>query len=192
MHRGSRQQLARLTFQKRWTSTASDRELGTDSSVMKTTTISFALSAKHISLGARRSRREDVFTNPRRSERGPDSPSRKLVRHDHSDLRPNHSSLARALFNPRDGIRAELIGRRRAKNCSGREISRRHADSLDLSESRRTPAVGVANDLNQMEKRGGYKSSSARGAQRDYYCRQKHAVLEGLPNQLPRPRIRAK
>lgn len=57
---------------------------------------------------------QDVFINPRRSERGPDSP--KFANWFGTTIRIyDASSQAWRVnwFNPRDGIRAELIGRRR-------------------------------------------------------------------------------
>jgi len=61
---------------------------------------------------------QDVFINPRRAERGPDSP--KFANWFGTTLRvydPTIQAWRVNWFNPQDGIRAELIGRRR-----GREI----------------------------------------------------------------------
>jgi hypothetical protein len=56
---------------------------------------------------------QDVFINPRRSERGPDSP--KFANWFGTTLRiydPSIQAWRVNWFNPHDGIRAELIGRR--------------------------------------------------------------------------------
>jgi hypothetical protein len=57
---------------------------------------------------------QDVFINPRRSERGPDSP--KFANWFGTTIRiydPFLQAWRVNWFNPHDGIRAELIGRRR-------------------------------------------------------------------------------
>jgi hypothetical protein len=57
---------------------------------------------------------QDVFINPRRSERGPDSP--KFANWFGTTIRiyePAIQAWRVNWFNPHDGIRAELIGRRR-------------------------------------------------------------------------------
>jgi hypothetical protein len=57
---------------------------------------------------------QEVFINPRRSERGPDSP--KFANWFGTTIRiydPSIQAWRVNWFNPHDGIRAELIGRRR-------------------------------------------------------------------------------
>jgi hypothetical protein len=57
---------------------------------------------------------QDVFINPRRSDRGPDSP--KFANWFGTTIRifdPSIQAWRVNWFNPHDGIRAELIGRRR-------------------------------------------------------------------------------
>ena len=60
---------------------------------------------------------QDVFINPRRSDRGPDSP--KFANWFGTTIRiydPTIQAWRVNWFNPHDGIRAELIGRRRGKD----------------------------------------------------------------------------
>jgi hypothetical protein len=60
---------------------------------------------------------QDVFINPRRSERGQDSP--QFANWYGTTIRiydPSIEAWRVNWFNPHDGIRAELIGRRRGKN----------------------------------------------------------------------------
>jgi hypothetical protein len=60
---------------------------------------------------------QDVFINPRRPDRGPDSP--KFANWFGTTIRIYDASLQAwrvNWFNPQDGIRAELIGRRRGKD----------------------------------------------------------------------------
>lgn len=60
---------------------------------------------------------QDVFINPRRSDRGPDSP--KFANWFGTTIRtydPSIQAWRVNWFNPHDGIRAELIGRRRGKD----------------------------------------------------------------------------
>ena len=60
---------------------------------------------------------QDVFINPRRSDRGPDSP--KFANWSGTTIRiydPSIQAWRVNWFNPHDGIRAELIGRRRGKD----------------------------------------------------------------------------
>ena len=59
---------------------------------------------------------QDVFINPRRSERGPHSP--KFANWFGTTLRiydPSIQGWRVNWFNPHDGVRAELVGRRRGK-----------------------------------------------------------------------------
>jgi hypothetical protein len=59
---------------------------------------------------------QDVFINPRRSDRGPESP--KFANWYGTTIRiydPSIQAWRVNWFNPHDGIRAELIGRRRGK-----------------------------------------------------------------------------
>jgi hypothetical protein len=59
---------------------------------------------------------QDVFINPRRSDRGPDSP--KFANWFGTTIRiydPSIHAWRVSWLNPHDGIRAELIGRRRGK-----------------------------------------------------------------------------
>ena len=60
---------------------------------------------------------QDVFINPRRTDRGPDSP--KFANWFGTTIRiydPTIQAWRVNWFNPQDGIRAELIGRRRGKD----------------------------------------------------------------------------
>ena len=60
---------------------------------------------------------QDVFINPRRSDRGPESP--KFANWYGTTIRiydPSINAWRVNWFNPHDGIRAELIGRRRGKD----------------------------------------------------------------------------
>ena len=60
---------------------------------------------------------QDVFINPRRSDRGPSSP--KFANWYGTTIRiydPSIQAWRVNWFNPHDGIRAELIGRRRGKD----------------------------------------------------------------------------
>jgi len=60
---------------------------------------------------------QDVFINPRRSDRGPDSP--KFANWFGTTIRifdPSIQAWQVNWFNPHDSIRAELIGRRRGKD----------------------------------------------------------------------------
>jgi hypothetical protein len=59
---------------------------------------------------------QDIFINPRRSDRGPDSPS--FANWYGTTIRiydPTIQAWRVNWFNPHDGVRAELIGRRRGK-----------------------------------------------------------------------------
>jgi hypothetical protein len=60
---------------------------------------------------------QDVFVNPRRSDRGPDSP--RFANWFGTTIRiydPTIQAWRVNWFNPHDGIRAELIGRRRGQD----------------------------------------------------------------------------
>lgn len=60
---------------------------------------------------------QDVFVNPRRSDRGPDSP--RFANWFGTTIRiydPTIQAWRVNWFNPQDGVRAELIGRRRGKD----------------------------------------------------------------------------
>jgi hypothetical protein len=109
---------------------------------------------------------QDVFINPQRSERSPDSPKfgnwyGTTFRY----LDPMIRAWRVFWFNPDDGVRAELVGSRRGNEIVQEGHSRTARRSAGHSaRSRPTRASGAASGWNPTAKHGGSRSNSAPGA----------------------------